>query len=250
MTEPSTAPVDRLGQDPTQRDRVAVVTGANRGLGRAIATALAGRGLHVILTARNLAEAVVAAEDLQRAGHDVSAQQLDIRDPASVARAFADIGQTYGRLDVLVNNAGIAIDRKQHAASPDIEKVAATLDTNLVGTWRACAAAIEQMRANKYGRIVNVTTHMATFGRLAAGSPAYRVSKTALHALTVVLADELHGENILVNAASPGKVDTRLAYGTADQPPEEATATFVWLATLPNDGPTGCLFHDHSPLPW
>jgi NAD(P)-dependent dehydrogenase (short-subunit alcohol dehydrogenase family) len=248
--EPVPASQERLGRNLEQQDRVAVVTGANRGLGRAIAAALATRGLHVVVTARDLGAAVSAAGELVRAGHSVSAQQLDISDPASVVRAFADIGHTHGRLDVLVNNAGIAIDRTQHAVSPDIEKVNATLNTNLVGTWRAVAAAVEQMRNHGYGRIVNVTTHMATFDALAAGSPAYRVSKTALHALTVVLADELRGENILVNAASPGKVDTRLAYGKADLPPEKATDTFTWLATLPDDGPTGGLFYDRSPLPW
>jgi NAD(P)-dependent dehydrogenase (short-subunit alcohol dehydrogenase family) len=243
-------PLEQQAPDPTQRGRIAVVTGANRGLGRAIAAALAISGLHVVVTARTSAAADAAAADLAQAGHDVSSHQLDICDPASVARAFADIGYVHGRLDVLVNNAGVAIDRMQKAATPDMEKVTATLNTNLFGTWRACAAAIEQMRANGYGRIVNVTTHMATFDRLAAGSPAYRISKTALHALTMVLADELRGENILVNAASPGKVDTRLTYGTTDQTPEQATDTFTWLATLPDGGPTGGLFHDGKPLSW
>ena len=106
------------------------------------------------------------------------------------------------------------------------------------------------MKANGYGRIVNVTTHMATFANLGTGSAAYRVSKAGLNALTVVLAAELHEANILVNAASPGRADTRLAYGKADRTPDEAAGDFVWLATLPDDGPTGGLFHQGQPLAW
>jgi len=178
----------------------------------------------------------------------VSAHQLDVTDPASVVRAIADTGYTHGRLDVLVNNAAIAIDRQQGAASADMERVRATLDANLMGAWRCCTAAIPEMRKNRYGRIVNVTTHLSTYANLGTGSASYRVSRAALNALTRVLAAELREDNILVNAASPGKVRTRLAYGRGERTPEEAADTFVWLATLPDDGPTGGLFHERQPL--
>jgi NAD(P)-dependent dehydrogenase (short-subunit alcohol dehydrogenase family) len=230
--------------------RVAVVTGANRGLGRAIARGLAESGLHVVVTARSEQAAQMAADELAKDGLSVSAHQLDVTDPASVVRVMADTGFTYGRLDVLVNNAGVAIDRGQAASTADMEKVRATLDANVMGAWRCCTAAIPEMRKNGYGRIVNVTTHMSRFAELGTGSVAYRISKTALNALTCVLAAELHEANILVNAASPGKVDTRLAYGKADRSPEEAADTFVWLATLPDDGPTGKLFYDREVLAW
>jgi NAD(P)-dependent dehydrogenase (short-subunit alcohol dehydrogenase family) len=230
--------------------RVAVVTGANRGLGRAIARGLAEQGLHVVVTARSDHAAQLTAEELAKDGLSVSAHQLDVTDPASVVRVMADTGFTYGRLDVLVNNAGVAIDRGQAARTADLEKVRATFDANVLGAWRCCTAAIPEMHENGYGRIVNVTTHMSRFAELGTGSVAYRVSKTALNALTCVLAAELQEANILVNAASPGKVNTRLAYGKADRSPEEAADTFVWLATLPDDGPTGQLFYNRQPLAW
>jgi NAD(P)-dependent dehydrogenase (short-subunit alcohol dehydrogenase family) len=230
--------------------RVAVVTGANRGLGRAIAQQLAQAGLHVVVTARSDEAAERTAAELTGLGLSASGHQLDITDPASVARAMADVGYRHGRLDVLVNNAAIAIDRGQAASAADMEKVAATLNANLMGTWRCCTAAIPEMKRNGYGRIVNVTSHMGTSAEMGTGSVSYRVSKAGVNALTQILAAELHEHNILVNAASPGKVDTRLAYGKANHTPDKAADTFTWLATLPKDGPTGHLFYNRSPLPW
>jgi NAD(P)-dependent dehydrogenase (short-subunit alcohol dehydrogenase family) len=234
----------------TSVQRVAVVTGANRGLGLAIVRALAVHGLHVVLTARTEDAADRAAQTLAQQGLPVSNHQLDVTDPASVVRTMADTGYTFGRLDVLVNNAAVAIDRQQTASSADMERVRATLDANVMGAWRCCTAAIPEMKRNRYGRIVNVTTHMANFARLGTGSVAYRVSKTALNALTRILAAELHDDNILVNAASPGRADTRLAYGNADRSTDEAADDFVWLSTLPDDGPTGGLFHQRQNLDW
>ncbi|MFI7025158.1 SDR family oxidoreductase [Micromonospora sp. NPDC049900] len=234
----------------TEAQRVAVVTGANRGLGRAIAQGIAKTGTHVVVTARTEEAAVRAAGELAAEGLPASGHQLDISDPASVARTMADVGHQYGRLDILVNNAGIAIDRGQAAASADFEKVRATLDTNILGTWRCCTAAIPEMRKNRYGRIVNVTSHMGTFGEMGIGSVSYRVSKVGVNALTCILAVELKDDDILVNAASPGKVDTRLAYGKATLTPEQAADTFVWLATLPSDGPTGGIFFQRKRLDW
>ncbi|GHJ45910.1 short-chain dehydrogenase [Catellatospora sp. TT07R-123] len=230
--------------------RVAVVTGANRGLGFAISEALATLGLHVVLTGRDERAVVDAANKLLAAGLDVSAHQLDITDPASVARAIADIGFEHGKMDVLVNNAAVAIDRARPAHSADMEIVAATMNANLLGAWRCCIAAIPQMRQGGYGRIVNVTSHMSLLSTMKTGSAAYRISKTALNALTCVLADEVAGDNILVNAASPGLIATRLAYGKAEHAPAEVVDTFTWLATLPDDGPRGQLFHERRPLPW
>lgn len=230
--------------------RVALVTGANRGLGTAIARALATAGLHVVVTARDSQAAETASARLTDEGLRASAHQLDISDPSSVVRAFADTGFALGRLDVLVNNATIAIDPYHDAASADMEKVIATLNTNLVGTWRCCVAAISEMRKHSYGRIVNLTTHLASLATMSAGSAAYRVSKTGVNALTRILAAELQGSGILVNAVSPGRTDTRLAYGNADHTPEQAADTPVWLATLPDDGPTGGLFYQREPLAW
>ena len=235
----------------TDVQRVAVITGSNRGLGNAIARRLALNGLRVVVTARTEEAAQRAAKEARDGGlAAVSGHQLDVTDAASVARLMADVGYLHGRIDVLVNNAGVAIDRNQSASAADMEKVSATLDANVMGAWRCCTAAIPEMRKQRYGRIVNVTSHMGTFAQMGTGSVAYRVSKASLNALTCILAAELSAENILVNAASPGKVDTRLGYGKSDTSPDEAAETFTWLATLPDDGPTGLLFHNRELLPW
>ncbi|GAA4198176.1 SDR family oxidoreductase [Streptosporangium oxazolinicum] len=234
----------------TDPQRVAVVTGANRGLGRAIATELAERGLRVIITARDAQAADALSRELNEKGLVTSGHQLDVTDPVSVALCFADVGIQQGRLDVLVNNAGIAIDRGQLAAGPDLERVHATMETNLMGAWRCAAAAIVEMRSNGYGRIVNITSHLGSISTMADTNVAYRVSKAGLNALTRILAVELRGTNILVNAVSPGRISTRMAAGETDRTPEQATDTPVWLATLPDDGPTGGLFHNREPLSW
>lgn len=230
--------------------RVALVTGANRGLGHAIAHTLAQRGLHVVLTARTSEDARSATETLIADGLEVSHHQLDITDPASIARAVADTANLHGRLDVLVNNAGIAIDRGQPAAGPDFERVKATLDANLLGAWRCCAAVIPEMRKNDYGRIVNITSRLGSLSTMGAANVSYRISKAGLNALTRILADELAGTGILVNAASPGRMNTRMAYGETDRTPRDGADTPTWLATLDDDGPTGGLFEDRQPLPW
>ncbi|WP_367133304.1 SDR family NAD(P)-dependent oxidoreductase [Saccharothrix sp. HUAS TT1] len=228
--------------------RVALVTGSNRGLGLAIVRGLAQQGLHVVLTARSEQAAEAATAPLVAEGLPVSAHQLDVTDVASVSRAVNDITFEHGRLDVLVNNAAVAIDRGLDASSLDQERIKATFETNVFGAWRCVSAVAPVMKEQKYGRILNLTTHMASLGTMKSSSPAYRVSKTAVNALTKVLADELHEHNILVNAASPGRADTRLAYGKAEQTPDEAASAMLWLATLPDDGPTGGLFHGREAL--
>ncbi|SFC34167.1 SDR family oxidoreductase [Streptomyces aidingensis] len=234
----------------SESPRVALVTGANRGIGLAIAQGLAERGLHAVLAARSESAAEREADELRSQGLHASAQQLDVTDPASVARAVADTTHEHGRLDVLVNNAGIAIDRGQPAGSPDFEKIHATLETNLLGAWRCCAAAIPEMRKHGYGRIVNITSHLGSISTMAGTNVSYRVSKASLNALTRILAAELKDAGILVNAVSPGRTNTRMAYGETTRMPEEAADTPIWLATLPDDGPTGQLFYDREPLPW
>ena len=234
----------------TSQDRVALVTGANRGLGLAIVRGLAEQGLHTVLTARSEHAAVTAASSLIDQGLAVSAHELDVTSISSVGRAMSDIVYEHGRLDVLVNNAAVAIDRGHRASTLDLERAEATFASNLFGAWRCITAAVPTMKQHRYGRIVNLTSDMASLSTMTSGSPAYRVSKTALNALTRVLADELHEDNILVNAVSPGTATTRMNYGSATQSPDQAASTLLWLTTLPDDGPTGGLFAGHDRLPW
>ncbi|MEV6599668.1 SDR family NAD(P)-dependent oxidoreductase [Actinoplanes sp. NPDC051346] len=234
----------------TVEQRVALITGANRGLGFAIAEGLGRQGMHVLVAGRDSYAVETAANKLRRDGIAATASRLDVTDPASVVRALADAGKKWGRLDVLVNNAGIAIDRGQLATNPDFEKVRATLETNLLGAWRCSAAAVSEMKKNNYGRIVNITSHLGSVSTMSDTNVAYRVSKAGLNALTRVLAAEVKGEGILVNACSPGRMNTRMAYGETSRSPEEGATTPIWLATLPADGPTGGLFADGKPLDW
>jgi NAD(P)-dependent dehydrogenase (short-subunit alcohol dehydrogenase family) len=230
--------------------RVALVTGANRGIGLEIARQLARRGLMVVVGARDAESGEAAAADI---GKTVAAEVLDVTEAAGSERAVRSIGDRFGRLDVLVNNAGILIDAGTSASTVSLDVVAKTLETNLLGAWRLSQAAIPHMRRGGYGRIVNVSSAMGTLGDLerSGGSwPAYRLSKAALDALTILLASELRGENILVNAAIPGWVRTRMGGSAAPRSVEEGADTAVWLATLPDDGPSGRLFEDRKPLDW
>ncbi|MEU3657617.1 SDR family NAD(P)-dependent oxidoreductase [Streptomyces sp. NPDC032161] len=229
--------------------RVALVSGGNRGFGLAIATRLAELGMQVVLGTRDRLAGRDAEEALGRKGLFVHFHELDVTDPASVARCVADVAAPLGRLDVLINNAAVAIDRGQDAAAPDFERVRATLDTNLLGAWRLAAAA-QEMRKNDYGRIVDITSHLGSQNNMGTGNVSYRISKAGLNALTQILAAELDSTGILVNAASPGRMATHMAYGETDHTPEDAADTPVWLATLPDDGPTGGLFYERKPLGW
>ncbi|WUH90278.1 SDR family NAD(P)-dependent oxidoreductase [Streptomyces sp. NBC_00433] len=231
--------------------RIAVVTGANRGLGYALAAGLARRGMTVVLTARRLSDAEAAASALREDELDVHPGELDLTSPASVNRAFADVERDFGRLDVLINNAGIAIDRGQKPSQTDIETAEATLNVNVLGTWRCCKQAVRLMRIGGYGRITNVSSHMGSLaGVQDPGSAAYRISKTAVNGLTRIFAAETRDENVLVNSASPGTVRTRMGYGTPQYTAAEAADGMLWLSQLPDDGPSGGFFHGREPLDW
>jgi len=232
--------------------RVALVTGANRGIGLEIARRLARQGLQVVVGSRDPKSGEQAAAALSEDG-SVVAQPLDVTDAASVERAVAAIDTRFGRLDALVNNAGILIDEGKRASTIPIEDVRRTLDANLLGAWRMSQAVIPSMRQQRYGRIVNVSSGMGTLAELAAsggGWPAYRLSKAALNALTLLLAAEVSGDNILVNATSPGWVRTRMGGSGAPRSVEQGADTPVWLATLPDGGPSGGSFEDRQPIDW
>jgi NAD(P)-dependent dehydrogenase (short-subunit alcohol dehydrogenase family) len=180
----------------------------------------------------------------------VVVRQLDVADPESVDRLSRSVEEEFGRLDVLVNNAGITNDEGQRGVDADLERVREALETNLLGAWRLCEAAIPFMRRHGYGRIVNISTGMAALEDMGGGSPGYRVSKTGLNALTRILASELRGSGILVNSVCPGWVQTDMGGSRAPRPVEEGAEGAVWAATLPNNGPTGGFFRDRRPVPW
>ncbi len=227
--------------------RVALVSGGNRGIGLEICRQLADRGIAVILGSRDEESGKVAAENLSG---NVVCHQFDVTDEESVSRLASFVEEEFGRLDILVNNAGISNDHGQRGANADLRRVREALEANLFGAWRLCEIAIPLMQRNRYGRIVNVSSGMGALEEMAGGSPGYRVSKTALNALTRILASELRGSGILVNSVCPGWVQTDMGGSSAPRSVEEGADTPVWAATLPNNGPTGGFFRDRRPIPW
>jgi NAD(P)-dependent dehydrogenase (short-subunit alcohol dehydrogenase family) len=233
--------------------RIALVTGANRGIGLEVARGLGQQGLTVVLGARSLASGEEAAKMLAAEGLSVHAETLDVSEPKSIERAVAAVLSGFGRLDALVNNAGVLLDFGEAASAVSLEKIRPTLETNLVGAWLLCQAVIPAMRRQRYGRIVNMSSDMgslADFRGSGGSSAAYRLSKAALNALTLLLASELRGENVLVNAVSPGWVRTRMGGQGAPRSVAQGADTPVWLATLPDGGPSGQLFRDRQPIDW
>lgn len=237
------------------KQQVALVTGSNRGIGFEIVKQLAMKKIDVILTSRNSASGEAAVRKLAKDGmKKVVSMELDISSQVSVDRTLDKVEKSFGRLDILVNNAAILIDKDDITASnADLETIKITLETNLLGSWRMCKAFIPLMKRNGFGRIVNVSSGSGEFEYMATSGghwPAYSVSKTSLNALTVILASELRGTNILVNAVCPGWVRTDMGGPNATRSVEEGAATPVWLATLPDGGPTGGNYYDKKQTTW
>jgi NAD(P)-dependent dehydrogenase (short-subunit alcohol dehydrogenase family) len=230
--------------------RVALVSGGNRGIGRDVVRQLGERGITVVLGSRDLKRGEKVAADLESKGLLVVAKQLDVRDEASVERIARALEEEFGRLDILVNNAGITDPWRGTAEDADFDAVKGVLETNLFGAWRLAKAVIPLMRRNGYGRIVNLSSGMGQLSDMGGHSPGYRVSKTGLNALTRMLASELAGENILVNSVCPGWVRTDMGGPGARRSVEEGADTPVWLATLPDGGPSGGFFRNRKPIPW
>lgn len=235
--------------------RRALVTGANRGIGLAIAEGLARAGCEVWLTARRLQDARAAAELIADAGV-LHPHQLDVTNPAEIkeARGLLDAA---GGLDVLVSNAGVLLDAgwgdtpgSSSVFDADLAVIRRSMEVNLYGPMLLAQTFVPGMRERGYGRVVHVSTGMAQLEDMGGGYPGYRLSKTALNALTCILAAELKGTNVKVNTMCPGWVHTRMGGQNAPRTPAEGADTAIWLATLPDDGPTGGFFRDRKPIPW
>jgi NAD(P)-dependent dehydrogenase (short-subunit alcohol dehydrogenase family) len=229
---------------------VALVTGANRGIGFEVVRQLARLGFSVILGARDARKGDEAAASLALDGLKVFASRLDVTDERGVEESRSWVAGRFGRLDVLVNNAGVLYDTWQRAENADFRTVREAFETNTLGAWRVSKAFIPLLRGSARGRVVNVSSESGSLASMGGGTPAYSVSKAALNALTRMLADELRRERILVNSVCPGWVATEMGGAGAPRTPEEGAAGIVWAATLPDGGPTGGFFRDGEPLPW
>ena len=230
------------------QERVAIVTGANRGIGLEVTRQLADLGYTVVLGSRDLGKGEAAAKKL-KVGDRVMARRLDVTGQSTIDRLRDEIGTTFGSLHVLVNNAAIHYDTWENAVDADLRTVNEALDTNLFGAWRMCQAFIPLLRKSKRGRIVNVSSEAGSLASMGAGAPAYAVSKVALNALTRMLAAELRRDRILINSVCPGWVATDMG-GPGGRPVREGAASIVWAVELPDGGPTGGFFRDGRPVPW
>ena len=239
--------------------RVALVTGANRGLGFAISRQLAQKGIAVVLAVRDPEKGQAARERLNRQGlESVHVQALDVTDVNSIHCALEQIKNSFGKLDILVNNAGIVIDDRATILDITPDVLQQTLQTNFYGPLVLCQCCIPLMRAGRYGRIVNISstlgslTDMVDFNSPYSGSqtPAYRLSKTILNGLTALVAREVKNDNILVNSVCPGWIRTDMGGNQAPLSAEQGADTPVWLATLEDTGPSGGFFRDREQIAW
>ncbi|MBU1190333.1 MAG: SDR family oxidoreductase [Gammaproteobacteria bacterium] len=234
---------------------LAVVTGANRGLGLETCRQLAKAGYRVILTSRDAAKGKVARDQLGQQGLQVDFHVLDVTQESSIDQLARDIERDYGRLDVLVNNAGVFLDSigsddpaQDSVFDADVAMLRETMETNVYGPLQLCQTLIPLMQGR--GRVVNVSSGMGQLSDMNGCCPGYRLSKTSLNALTRIFADELKGTQIKVNSVCPGWVRTDMGGPGATLSVDEGAETIVWLATLPEDGPSGGFFRNKQPIPW
>jgi NAD(P)-dependent dehydrogenase (short-subunit alcohol dehydrogenase family) len=232
--------------------KVALVTGANKGLGLEIARQLGQQGIAVVLGARQ-GKAEASAAELRAQGLDAHAIELDVTNAADIAALPPFFENTFGRLDILVNNAGVQLDEGPEV-SPDTLRQ--TYEANVIAPYAITQALLPLLRHSPAGRIVNHSSILGSLTTIADGqggdwaTPGYTSSKAALNMLTVVLAQQLAQTNIKVNAAHPGWVKTDLGGPNALLDVREGAKTAIRLALLPADGPTGGFFHDSERLPW
>jgi NAD(P)-dependent dehydrogenase (short-subunit alcohol dehydrogenase family) len=227
--------------------RIAVVTGAGRGIGFETCRQLLAHGMTVVITARTAFVAKAAVEKLTGSGTTIS-EELDISSDESVEDFFARFRSRYDRLDVLVNNAARVYGRAGFA-TVSTETILDAVDNNALGALRMIRRALPAMNRNRYGRIVNVSTGMSSLSDMGGGSVPYRISKTALNAITRVAHAEA-GRNVKVNSVCPSWVRTDMGGASAPRGVAKGAAGIVWAATLPDDGPSGGFFRDGKAVDW
>jgi NAD(P)-dependent dehydrogenase (short-subunit alcohol dehydrogenase family) len=234
---------------------IALVTGANKGIGYEIARQLGAAGATVLLGARDAGRGEAAAAALRAEGAAAQWVRLDVTDPATIEAAAKQIDAEYGRLDVLVNNAGIAVEWGVAPTEVPVQKLRETYETNVFAVVGVTNALLPLLRRSAAGRIVNMSSTLGSLTRAGAVSEVpvimgYNSSKTALNALTVQYASALRDTSIKVNAGCPGYCATDLNGHAGHRSAARGAAIAVRLATLPADGPSGGFFEDDGPIPW
>ena len=239
------------------QEKVAVVTGSNRGIGFEVCRQLAKLGILVVLTSRDEEKGLAACKKLEKEELTVRYCPLDVTHAASVNQLVSFMQKEFGRCDILINNAGVFLDKNgpqdvdiPGVFSAKIDTIRQTMETNVYGPLLLCQALIPLMGKNNYGRVVNISSGMGQLSEMNGGYPGYRISKTAINAVTRILNDEVQGNNILINSVCPGWVKTEMGGEGATRSVEEGADTVVWLATLPDGGASGKFFRNRKEIPW
>lgn len=230
-------------------NQIALVTGSNQGIGLAVVELLLDQGMQVILTSRYIEKGRLAAAQLANSGR-LHVHQLDVSDDTSVHRLAQHVQHQFGKLDVLVNNAGINYDTWQTVTSADIDKVRQTFETNVLGAWRTVLAFLPLLQRSRQGRIINVSSGGGSLHAQNGATPAYSLSKLAMNGLTMQLSNALKHEGIAVNCVCPGWVRTQMGGAGADRSPQKGAETIVWAATQPDQSMTGVFLRDKRVIDW
>ncbi|MGE7903550.1 SDR family oxidoreductase [Peribacillus sp. NPDC094092] len=230
--------------------KVALVTGGNRGIGYELVKQMALEGFKVILTGRDPIKGQKIAENLKKSDLDVSFQVMDVDNQESIFQAAITVYEQYGRLDVLINNAGVYLDGDEKLVAMDPSILEKTMETNFFGVYHVIRSFIPIMEKQGYGRIINVSSEYGGMSQLSyPGVGAYKLSKFALNGLTRLLAGEVKGD-IKINAVDPGWVSSEMGGPSAPTTPQQAAESFLWLATIGSEGPNGKFFRSGKLVDW
>ncbi|NRD78971.1 SDR family NAD(P)-dependent oxidoreductase [Bacillus sp. BRMEA1] len=234
----------------SQDKQVALVTGGNRGIGNELVKQLAMKGFKVILASRVLEKGQEAAQKLKELDLDVICVEMDVANQESISQAAISVNEQYGRLDVLINNAGVYLEENKKLVAMDPSILEKTMATNFFGVYHVIRSFIPLMEKRGYGRIINVSSEYGAMSDMSyPGVGAYKLSKFALNGMTRLIAAEIKGD-IKINAVDPGWVSSDMGGPSAPRTPKQAAESILWLATIGPEGPSGGFFKDGNQIPW
>ncbi|MCT4479859.1 SDR family oxidoreductase [Peribacillus frigoritolerans] len=230
--------------------KVALVTGGNRGIGYELVKQLALNNFKVILASRDPEKGHESTQRLKDSNLDVSFLVMDVNNQESIHQAAITVNDQYGRLDVLINNAGVYFDESENLVTMDTSILEKTMATNFFGVYHVIRSFIPLMEKQGYGRIINVSSEYGAMSEMSyPGVGAYKISKFALNGLTRLVAAEIKGD-IKINAVDPGWVSTDMGGSSAPRTPKQAAESILWLATIGPEGPNGGFFRDGKRIDW